>query len=282
MGFKIAAILVVIVVVGLGGSLFYGGWQWRATTAEAVYRLQTSRVSPAGSAYDEAEIAGLPAPVQRYFKRTLRQGQLLPAGARILHEGQFRMRESEDGWRPFVSTEVFSASPPGFVWDARIRMAPGLTVNVRDSYVDGAGAMRGEVLGLFPVVNAHGSPELAAGALQRYLAEAVWYPPALLPSRGVEWTAIDDSTARATLKDGATTVSIEFRFNAGGEITSAFTPARYREVKGKYEPTPWEGRFADYEERSGLWIPLEAEVEWQLPGRRLPYWQGRITEAVFE
>jgi uncharacterized protein DUF6920 len=282
MGLKIAAALLAILIVGLGASLVYGEWRWRTTTAEVAYHLRTSRVSSAGAIYDEAEIAGLPAPVQRYFRRILRPGQLLPAGAHIIHEGQFRMGEAEDRWRPFVSTEVFSTRPPGFVWDARIRMAPGLAVNVRDSYLAGEGAMRGEALALVPVVNAHGVPELAAGALQRYLAEAVWCPPALLPSRGVEWTAIDDSTARATLKDGATTVSIEFRFNAEGEITSAFTPARYREVKGRYEPTPWEGRFAKYEERSGLKIPLEAEVEWQLPGRRLPYWRGRITEAFFE
>jgi hypothetical protein len=282
MGLKLAAIFLAVLGIGFGAALFYGGWHWRATTAETVYHLETSRESSPGAVFDEAEIAGLPAPVQRYFRRVLRPGQPLAAGARIRHEGQFRTGESEDGWRPFVSTEVFSAKPPGFVWDAKIRMAPGVTVNVRDSYLAGRGSMRGEILGLVPVVDAHGTPEMAAGALQRYLAEAPWCPPALLPSRGVEWTAIDDSTARATLRDGATTVSIEFRFNAEGEITSAFTPARYREVKGKYEPTPWEGRFAAYEERSGVRIPLEAEVEWQLADRRLPYWRGRVTEAVFE
>lgn len=194
MGLKLAAIFLTVLGIGTAGALFYGGWHWRATTAETVYRLVTSREPAAGAIYDEAEIAGLPAPVQRYFRRVLRPGQPLAAGARIVHQGQLRMKESEDGWRPFVSTEVFSAGPPGFVWDASIRMAPGVTVNVRDSYLAGEGSMRGEILGLVPRVDAHGTPEMAAGALQRYLAEAPWCPPASIatsPSktRSASWSS---------------------------------------------------------------------------------------------
>ena len=142
--------------------------------------------------------------------------------------------------------------------------------------------MRGEVLGLIPVVNVHDTPEMAAGTLQRYLAEAVWLPTALLPSQGVHWAPIDDSTARASLTDGRTIVSLEFRFSAEGEIIGAFTPSRYREVEGTYEPTPWECRYAAYTERDGMWIPLEGEVEWHLSTHRLPYWRGRVREITFE
>ena len=62
-------------------------------------------------------------------------------------------------------------------------------------------------------------PELNSGALHRYLAEAVWYPTALLPQAGVQWSPIDEHSALATLTDNGETVSLEFRFNDAGEVT---------------------------------------------------------------
>jgi hypothetical protein len=35
------------------------------------------------------------------------------------------------------------------------------------------------------------------GELSRYLAEAPWYPTALLPAAGIEWEPVDDSAARS-------------------------------------------------------------------------------------
>jgi hypothetical protein len=95
-------------------------------------------------------------------------------------------------------------------------MAPGLSVMVRDGFVDGTGTMVASVMGLFNVVSAEGTPELAAGALHRYLAEAAWCPTSLLPSQGVKWNSIDDSTACATLSAAGTTVSLDFRFSDDG------------------------------------------------------------------
>jgi hypothetical protein len=267
-----------ILAGGAGGALFYGDLRWKRTTRSMLARLDASR-APRGGVYREADLAGLPDPVQRYFRNVLRDGQPLPAGARVSHEGSFR---SGDRWQPMKTTQVFSTYPPGFVWDARIRMAPGVDVRVRDAYLAGTGSMRAEVLALVSVMDAHGAPELDAGALQRYLGEAIWFPPALLPGRGVVWSAIDDSTARAALTDGKTTVSLDFRFNSQGEITGCYTGARYREVQGAYEPTPWGSRCWNYAERGGMRIPLEAEVEWYLPEGPQPYWRGRITEITYD
>ena len=64
---------------------------------------------------------------------------------------------------------------------------------------------------------------------------------------GVKWNPIDDSTARATLSAGGTTVSLDFRFSDDGLVESLFTPERARDVDGEPVPTPWQGRFWDYE-----------------------------------
>jgi hypothetical protein len=98
-------------------------------------------------------------------------------------------------------------------------MAPGVGVRVRDAFVDGDGSMVGRLMGLWPVVAVESTPEIDAGALHRYLAEAVWYPTALLPSHGVVWTSLGGTKARAALTVGATAVWLDFSFGADGLVS---------------------------------------------------------------
>jgi len=280
MRWKPAGWIALTLVAGLAAAVWFG--ERRFTRRSAALEKQLARVSRAGVCDLQAETADLPAPVARYFRRVLRDGAPLPARVRIRQAGSFRMGEAEDSWRPFTATQVFTIAPPGFVWDARVSLFPGIGVRVRDSYVAGAGGMRAELAGLLPVMEAAATPELASGALQRYLAEAMWFPTALLPSQGVRWAAIDERRALATLGDGLNAVSLEFRFAASGELWSVHAPARLRESGGAYLPTPWEGRVLTTDERHGLRIPVEVEVLWHIDGRPFPYYRGRIDDITYE
>ena len=259
--------------------------RWQSATAGLVGRMTgASTASNAPVSFDLLDT--LPAPVRRYFRAVLRDGQPLVRTARISQTGRFRTEASGDpaaGWRPFEARQVFTAEPPGFVWDARVRMAPLASVRVRDGYVRGAATMRGAVLGLLPVVDEPDGADLRAGALQRYLAEAVWLPTALLPGPRLSWSPIDDAHARATLVDGSTTVSLDFEFGAGGEIAGSDTPARRRAEtgKGRYVTQPWGGRYRAYVDRGGMRVPLESEVYWVVGGREEPYYRGRNVEVEY-
>jgi hypothetical protein len=275
--------IIAVASVGLAGILaatvVAGTLLWNRATQRMVARLGSTRLSSA--VFTPEELEGLPAPVARYFRLALRPGQPLIRTARFRQKGRFWLGGRDGRWSPFAAEETFSANPPGFVWDAAIRMAPFLSARVRDGYVAGTGSMRARLASVIPLVDRSGGPELAAGALQRYLAEAVWLPTALLPSSGVAWTPVDGRTARATLSDGATTVSLDFTFGENGEIHSTYTPARSREVDGRWVPTPWTGSYRRYERVAGMLVPMEGEVAWVLPDGPLPYWRGRITEAEY-
>ena len=65
--------------------------------------------------------------------------------------------------------------------------------------------------------------ELARGELMRYLAEAAWYPTALLPGQGVRWQAVDEHSADATLRDGAVEMTLRFVFSADGLLEAVRT-----------------------------------------------------------
>jgi hypothetical protein len=134
-----------------------------------------------------------------------------------------------------------------------------------------------------PVINLADSPELANGELLRFFAEAAWYPTALLPSQGVLWEAVDDTSARATLTDGKLAVTLLFRFNNDGLIESAHAEARGRGVTdGKMMFAPWQCRFWNYAVRDGMRIPLQGEVAWILPEGAKLYYRGTTTSLIYE
>ncbi len=274
------ALVLAAVVLLAAGTLLAGGTRWRSATDAAVTRLYAAPGRTALAHYDPAELSGLPPPVQRYFRAVLRDGQAVRTSARIVHAGTFLMRPP-DGWRPFRSVEYVVSHPAGFLWDAQVRAAPGFVVRVRDSFIGGTGSMRASLLGLIPIVDVEGTPAIAQGALHRWLAEALWMPTALLPSAGVIWAPVDDSTARATVGAGGTSVWLDFHFGADSLITRTTTPARGRDVHGTIVPTPWQGRCGDWAERGGMRIPLSCEVAWILPEGVQTYWRGRITDVDF-
>ncbi len=279
---KIVALVLALLLLCLGGLLAVGEYRWQARTASLVARLKRGAPAAPPAAFDASKLAGLPAPVIRYFRAVLRDGQPLVRHARARQRGEFLVRPAENRWAPFEATQEVSTQPAGFVWNARMRMAPGLAVRVCDGFVDGSGSMSASLMGLVRLVHVEGTPEIAAGALHRYLAEAAWFRTALLPSAGVVWTPLDDSSARATLSVAATTVWLDFHFGADGLVRSVFTPERARDVDGRSVPTPWQGRWSSYEERGGMRIPLAGEVEWLLPEGPQVYWRGRITDIAYD
>lgn len=270
--------LIALVLMGVG----YGSSRWQAQTRELKAAMETHRAPLRQETYDPTELNGLPAPVQRYFRKVLTEGQPLIAAAHVRQEGTFNARPGNDMWSRFTASQDVVTQRPGFVWNADIRMFGVVPVRVHDAYVAGEGILHGALLGLLKVMENRGTPEIAQGELYRYLAEAAWYPTALLPSQGVRWEAVDDSSARVTLADAGTSVTMLFRFNSEDLIESVYTEGRAREENGRMIPTPWEGKWSRYESHNGMLVPMEGEVAWVLPEGRTPYWRGSIIELTYD
>lgn len=273
----------VLVVAAIAAAVaVYGGVSWNAGTRELRERLAAACIPHDTRHVDFAELDELPDPVQRYFRTVLEDGAPIVAEVRVQHRGTFDMGTTAEQWKPFISDQLVYTRRPGFDWDARIAMAPGVSVRVHDAYVAGEGILRAAVLGLFVVADERGTPEMAEGELMRFFAEAAWYPSALLPGQGVRWAAIDARSARATLVDGPTSITLTFRFGEDGTIETVRADSRGRTVDGRVVPTPWQGRFWNYQSRGGIRVPLDGEVAWLLPEGEKPYWRGRITDIAYE
>ena len=187
-------------------------------------------------------------------------------------------------WKPFTSTQRAVTHRPGFLGNGRVAMLPGIAAHVHDSYIVGVGSLHAALLGLFTVAQVQGGGEAARGELMRYFAEMVWYPTALLPSQGVRWVAVDEDLAKATLVDGPITVTLLFRFDGAGLITSVHADARGAIVgkDGVMVMLPWDCSVSSYQWRDGMMVPTTGEAAWLRPEGRKPYFIGTLTSLAYE
>lgn len=270
-------VIAVIAATATTVKLGQARWQQNTTTLRAAMQAARQRVTV--RTYDPSEIEGLPPPVKRYFSVVLEAGHAIATSVRFRQQGQFRMDENTHTWQTFQASQFVTMQPPSFDWDARIRLAPGVNIWVRDTYAISAGSLRAAILGIITVANSHDTAASARGELMRYLAEAVWYPSALLPSQGVKWEANNDTSARATLNDGTTEVTLEFRFSSDGLVTEIRAASRPR---SETESAPWLCRVSQYERRASMLVPTCGEVEWELSSGPEAYFKARMTDIDYE
>jgi hypothetical protein len=268
-------------------------WHWNKSTQDLVRRLYAARALQTVSHYNSFDLSNLPAPVQRYLRAALKDGQRVITSAKFSHAGTFNMSVAEPAWKPFTSNQTVVVNRPGFVWDARVNMFPFISVNVHDAYISGEGSLQASILGLFDVAKMNDAEAIAKGEMKRaeamaqgellrFLAETPLYPTSLLPHKGLKWEAIDDHSAQITLTEEKLEVTMIFRFNKNDLIDTVWAAARGRSSGNIVDYMPWQGRFWNYAERSGMMVPLEAEVEWLTPEGPKPYYRGKLTEISFE
>jgi hypothetical protein len=277
--------LLALAVLGLA---VLGQRRWAARTQALQQQLEGGRIDarrdthPPPTRYTARELEGLPVPVQRYFRAVLTEGQPIITAVTVELAGTMNLSPTGSLWRPFTSRQRAITRRPGFLWDAKISLGPGLSVRVVDSYIVGNGLLHASIQGLFTVARLQGEGDIARDEGLRWLAEMAWYPTALLPSQGARWEAIDDRSAKVTLVDGLLSLSLLFRFNEAGLIDSFRAEARGSSEGGQTMSLPWEGAWSNYQTCDGVRVPLTGEVAWMRPVGRRPYFVGTVTALRFE
>ncbi len=228
-----------------------------------------------------AGLQTLPAPVARYLKHVLKDGQPLISLVKIRQTGALRTKTSTNTWHTFTAKHMATPITPGFVWGAKVNLLWKIWLRVSDACMSGASTSKVDFLSVIPLGSESNVAALNTGALHRFLAEAVWYPTALLPGGGVEWAPVDDHSAIATLTDRNISVSLEFRFNENDEVAGVYTPARNQRINGDYYPTPWEGHFSHYVSQAGMRVPSYGEVGWYAEGEWRCVWKATISNMKF-
>lgn len=224
----------------------------------------------------------LPPPVARYLRLALTPGHRAPRRVRISQDGELRLANKRKAWKWYSARQYLQADTPAYVWDARVDLMPFADLRVVDSYQQGRAALRVKLMSSLPLIEDENRPELVQSALIRYLAEAVWCPSILLPRPELQWEAIDETTARATLTDGGLSVSVVFHFNDRNEVEKVVAEGRYRAVDGGYVSTRWTGFYKEYADCGDMHIPLRCAAQWNLADEDFTYWRGRVRSIEYD
>lgn len=201
-------------------------------------------------------VADLPGPARRYFTYMILLGTPLFPVAEIDMVGQFSLGTKKDPrYQPMDAHQILAA-PEGFVWAMRTR--GGMPISGSDS----GQWTRFRIFGLFPVARQGGTPDHARSAFGRYVGEAViWTPAALLPGPGIAWEAVNDDTARVTIRHGGLSQAIDVTVDAEGKpLTAVFQRWSNANPERQHRLQPFGAILSDFREVSGYRLPFRVEA----------------------
>lgn len=276
--------LVVATVVALAIVFFIyinilGGRFTAAVEADLRGFFDAAGQSPATPrAVSKADWQNLPAPAQKYFSRVLKEGTPYATAARMRMVGEYLPAPRQTPLA-FGAEEYFDGVTPGFIWFAKIKLNKHLWNASMERYQRGEGRYSISLLGAFNKADGHFAPD--PSSLARYLAEAVWFPTALLPGGAVRWEAVDDSRARAVITDGAQTASALFTFDGEGLAVSATSQDRIPPENPNRRKMKWTLRYADYRDFGGMKIPCDIRGEWDVIGKPFEYTRFTLSDVEF-
>jgi hypothetical protein len=168
------------------------------------------------------------------------------------------------------------------MWSARMAAKPLLPMYVRDGLINGQGGLLVRLWGWLTLVRDTTSPELALGSLQRWLAEAPMFPPALLPGPELSWRGEGPEAATALLTSGEHSVEARFTFDPQGRPLTCCIERRPRQqADGSFLPTPWLARYGRWKAQGGMLLPTQCEAAWLLDEGEFCYLRLHIDQADF-
>jgi Family of unknown function (DUF6544) len=226
----------------------------------------------------EELLGGLPEPVQRYLRYTGVVGKSFVQRVYLRQQGRVRLGTGQL-WIPLHAQQWYSVRPPGFVWDATMRVAGIPVGRARDMYQKGQGRMLVKVASLITVADAKGQ-EMDQGSMMRYLSEMMWFPTAFLEDN-ISFEAIDATSARVTLADQGKTVTATLFFDSAGRLTN-FAAQRYAVTGGRGDLRMWSAPITGYGDVEGLRLPVGVKAVWKLAGGDREDINVTLTELHYE
>lgn len=270
-----------IIIVIIAGVLVFFNIPYSRTLSD-FHKSVDSRISDIKTqtgVFEEKDLVGLPAPVQRFFRSC---GYL----------GTPKMSYSKASFRnvDFVMSEGktikinytqynFADTPVRFAYiDSSIF---GIPFEGFDSFRNGAGSMKGTLGKVITLFNQTGE-SMDQSSLVTILSECFIIPNVILQDY-ISWEEIDDTHAKATITHGGISASGVFAFNENGEVISFRTKDRTSvDLNGVVREAEWSAIYSDYKDNNGIRQPSVLISVWHYPEGDCVYFNQNKSEVVIE
>ena len=238
-----------------------------------------ARVAPTESVTD-ADLAHLPAPVQRYLRAAGAVGQPRVRNYRVRLHG--RIRNGRDArWISLTAEQYNFVDAPArlFYLNGSMFMIP---VQGYHRYVGAAATMRIKAAALVPVLDVSGN-EMNQGETVTMFNDMCVMAPASLIDPGIAWEPVDARNARARFTNAGHTIRAELVFNEAGELTNFRSDDRYQtSPDGKsIKKVRWSTPLASYRTFGLVRLASGGEGRWHEPSGDYVYIELTIDDVQY-
>lgn len=243
-----------------------------STEFNAITASLTATTDRAQGLFSEADIAGLPVPVQKYFRYCGYIGTPKMSYAKVAYQDvDFALGKD----KPLIKidyTQYNFVNKPNRIAYIDSSMY-GIPFEGMDGYVEGAGSMKGVIAKLYTLFDQTGQAMDKSG-LVTFLSESLMVPNAALQEY-IAWEPIDDLHAKATINCYGISASGIFTFNEKGEMVSFATDDREAAaMDGTSEKVKWSVVCSEYRETDGIRKPTVFRAIWNYDDGDLVYFNG--------
>jgi hypothetical protein len=216
----------------------------------------------------EADLAPLPAPVQRWLRRAGVVGRARVSNFHAVLRAEMRgapdapwMTARADHW------EFFHPAERLFYMTAE---RAGVPIAVLHRYVGDGATMEGRIAGLVPIIDVRGR-DMTQAETVTLLNDMCVLAPAALVDAPIAWETLDDRTVRATYANAGHRVSALLHFDATGDLADFRSDDRFMLDGDSLRRLPWTTPLADYRDFGGVRLAARGEARWTDGGRTWAY-----------
>jgi hypothetical protein len=275
---KFGAVANALVLVGVGfGLLSQGPFSLRAEYERDVESLVSAPAS--ATLVADADLAHLPAPVQRYLRVVGVVGQPRVHNFRVRMHGRIR-GDRQSRWMPLSAEQHNVVHPAARMFYLTASMF-GIPVQGYHRYVGSAPTMRVKAAALVPVATAAGREATQAETVTLF-NDLCLMAPATLIDPAIEWDAIDARTAGARFTNAGHTIRAQLSFNEAGELTNFVSDDRYAvSSDGTMRSMRWSTPVAAYRQYGAVRLFSGGEGRWHDPAGEYAYIELTIDDVQY-
>ncbi|MBK7534882.1 MAG: hypothetical protein IPI49_05765 [Myxococcales bacterium] len=262
----------------------YGAFAWGPLGLRAEYEravrdgVGQAASSPRSQDLTEADLAALPALVQRYLRFAGVVGTPRVGGFRARMTGRIRASASAP-WMPFTAEQHnFYAPARRYFWMNASR--GGLPVDGLHLYGEADASMQIRLLSLVPVVSLRG-PAMMRTETVTIFNDMCIFAPATLIDPAIRWREIDAHSVEATYTNGPHTIRAVLVFDDSGALVDFWSddrPALASDGKATL-PQRWSTPIGEYRAMGPHRLATRGEARYTAPSGEYAYLELEIHEV---
>jgi hypothetical protein len=256
---------------------------WSKPTLRAAFERDVdrglARFAPVSTIAD-ADLAPLPAPVQRYLRVAGVPGQPRVWNFFVRMHGRIRGGRHAR-WMPLAAEQYNFVDEPArfFYLNASMFMIP---VRGYHRYAGASAMMTVKLAGLVTVAEASGREMTQSETVTLFNDMCVMAPATLLDAP-ISWESVEATTVRARFTNAGHMIRAELSFNAAGELVNFSSDDRYELLPdGKtVRKARWSTPLTGYRQFGSVRLPSGGEGRWHEPQGDYSYIELTLDEVRY-